>query len=47
MRKYNLDEKALKMKMRKREHARPRGRSFGGKARGTAGRSLSSRNIHS
>jgi hypothetical protein len=47
MRKYNVEGKALKMKMRKKEHARPRGRSFGGEVRGSAGRSLNSRNIYS
>src|SRR6266849_1556348 len=47
MRKYNVDEKALKMKMRKKEHARACGRSFGGEVRGTTGSSPSSRNIHS
>jgi hypothetical protein len=47
MRKYSVEEKALKMKMRKKEHARPCGKSFGGEVRGAAVRSLSSRNIHS
>jgi hypothetical protein len=47
MRKYSVEEKALKMKMRKKEHARPCGRSFGGEVCGTVGSSPSSRNIHS
>jgi hypothetical protein len=36
MRKYNVEEKALEMTMRKKEHTCPCGGSFGGEVRGSA-----------
>jgi hypothetical protein len=46
MSKYNVEQKALKTKVRRKEPARLDGKSFRGEDRGAAGASPSSRNIH-